>query len=267
MSQQTRTSHSTSKIDIDEPTINGLRKLNVGAGVLHLVSGAAMMILGNDFTLPVSLFNLAGPPGTPLDEGFVEKVADLPLAPATAAFMFLSALFHFIVASPAGFPTYGRELRAGQNRFRWVEYALSSTLMIVVISMIVGITELAALIGIGLANVAMILFGWVMEVVNRPGEDPWWAPFWFGCIAGSAPWVALVSYLVFAEGGDGPPGFVYGILVSIFLLFNCFAINQWLQYKGVGRWRDYVVGERTYIILSLVAKSALGWQIFANTLI
>jgi hypothetical protein len=69
------------------------------------------------------------------------------------------------------------------------------------------------------------------------------------------------------EGGEGPPTFVYGILVTIFVLFNIFALNQWLQYRRVGRWADYVYGETVYIVLSLVAKSALAWQIFANTLI
>ncbi|MEZ5297286.1 MAG: hypothetical protein R2697_13700 [Ilumatobacteraceae bacterium] len=55
--------------------------------------------------------------------------------------------------------------------------------------------------------------------------------------------------------------------MSIFVLFNCFAVNQWLQYRRVGKWRDYLVGERTYGVLSLVAKTALAWQIFANVLV
>ena len=42
-----------------------------------------------------------------------------------------------------------------------------------------------------------------------------------------------------------------------FVLFNCFAVNQWLQYKQVGRWRDYLVGERVYFTSSLIAKSLL----------
>ncbi|HYN57806.1 MAG TPA: hypothetical protein VES03_11470, partial [Motilibacterales bacterium] len=53
------------------------------------------------------------------------------------------------------------------------------------------------------------------------------------------------------------PGFVYGIIVSLFLFFNVFALVQYLQYKQVGRWADYLAGERTYITLSLVAKSLL----------
>jgi len=39
-----------------------------------------------------------------------------------------------------------------------------------------------------------------------------------------------------------------------------------LQYKKVGKWQDYLYGERVYIILSLVAKSLLAWQVFAGTL-
>ena len=55
--------------------------------------------------------------------------------------------------------------------------------------------------------------------------------------------------------------------MTIFVLFNCFAVNQWLQYRGNGRWTDYLHGERVYIWLSLVAKSLLAWQIWGNTLI
>lgn len=82
--------------------------------------------------------------------------------------------------------------------------------------------------------------------------------------------MARTRFYVFAIGGPGEtsaPAFVYGVVFSIFLFFNSFALVQWLQYKKVGKWSDYLRGERTYITLSLVAKSALAWQIFANTLI
>lgn len=62
------------------------------------------------------------------------------------------------------------------------------------------------------------------------------------------------------------PTFVYWISVSIFVFFSCFALNMVLQYKQVGKWRDYLYGERAYIILSLVAKSLLAWQVFGGTL-
>jgi len=247
-----------------------LRVFNLVMGALHAVSGVLMVTLGNDFALDVSTLNLNGPPGTPLSEGTLASAFSIPLAPATAAFLFLSAFFHLIIAIGPGFGLYRRELAAQRNRFRWVEYSISSTLMIVLIALVTGLNDLAALVGIAGANVSMILFGWIMEVVNGPGKKVWWAPFWMGCIAGITPWVALVGYLLAnlsQDGAQGPPGFVYGILISIFVFFNSFALNQWLQYRKVGRWRDYLFGETVYIVLSLTAKTALAWQIFANTLI
>lgn len=271
----------TTSVNVTAPAAKRLRIFNAVMGALHLVSGAAMVFLSNDFTLPVSTFSFNGPPGTPLSQGVTNLVFDVPLGVATASFLLLSAFFHFLIASPWGFPRYIDELAKGRNRFRWVEYSLSSTLMIILISLVLGISDIAALIGLGIANISMILFGWLMEMTNNGlmhgkhgtsarGENAWWTPFWFGCIAGVGPWLAAAIYLIVnvgIQGGQGPPGFVYGIIVSLFVFFNSFAINQWLQYKQVGRWQNYLTGERTYIVLSLVAKSLLAWQVFANVLI
>jgi hypothetical protein len=177
-------------------------------------------------------------------------------------------LAHFIVVSPKFFPRYIAGLAAHRNFFRWVEYSISSSVMIVLIAQVTGISDITALIAIFGVNASMILFGWLQEKYEEPGNGGW-IPFIFGCIAGIVPWLALAFY-VFAIGGVGEnqaPTFVYFIVLTIFIFFNSFALVQWLQYKKVGKWSDYLRGERTYITLSLVAKSALAWQIFANTLI
>ncbi len=95
--------------------------------------------------------------------------------------------------------------------------------MIVLIALVTGITDVAALIAIAFVNASMILFGWIMEMVNEPRRgDRWWTPFWFGCIAGIGPWVAIVAYLFINVPIDGatPPTFVYGIIVTIFVLLQ-----------------------------------------------
>jgi uncharacterized membrane protein len=121
----------------------------------------------------------------------------------------------------------------------------------------------AALILIVAVNAAMILFGWMMELHNQRTEETNWTAYWFGCLAGAVPWIAIAIYLI---GAQDPPGFVYAIFVSLFAFFNVFAVNMWLQYRAVGRWRDYLFGERVYMFLSLFAKSALAWQVYAGTL-
>ena len=269
MTSTTHPDAPTTPVEVTDEAFSKLRRLNLAFGALHLVSGVAMVAVSNGFRIGVSSFWLGGPPGTDPETGTVTQMFTFPLGIGVAAFMFLSALFHFIVVSPLGAGAYRRELEHGRNRFRWVEYSLSATLMIVLIATITGISDIAALIAIAVCNISMILFGWIMEVVNEPGEKVWWAPFWFGCIAGAAPWIAIaatIGYNVSVEGANRPPTFVYGILVSIFLFFNCFAVTQWLQYRGVGKWSDYLVGERTYVFLSLIAKSLLAWQIFGNVL-
>jgi hypothetical protein len=173
-----------------------------------------------------------------------------------------------LVASPQFFDRYSTGLTHNRNYFRWVEYSISSSVMIVLISLIVGVTDVTAIIAIFGVNASMILFGWLQEKYETPGNGGW-LPFIFGCIAGIVPWVGMLFY-VFSIGGVADtiaPTFVLGIVISLFVLFNVFAIVQYLQYKKVGKWSEYLRGEKTYITLSLVAKSALAWQIFASTLI
>lgn len=240
-----------------------LRRTNLIFGLVHLASGVAMIALSSGFTLPITTTFLDGPPGGEVSPDRLVTQFEVRLGWATAGFVFISALFHLIIVT-VGWRKYCDEIAHERNRFRWVEYSLSSSLMIVLIAQLTGISDIAALIGIAGVNVAMILFGWLMEVANPPDRtSTWWTPFGFGCIAGAVPWIAIAIYLV-GPGAD-VPGFVYGIFVSIFVLFNCFAINQLLQYRRNGRWARYVFGEQVYVWLSLIAKSALAWQIFANT--
>jgi hypothetical protein len=248
-----------------EPAVARLRPFNLVAAGLHLVQGVAMVVLATAVALPVTAVFGTGPPGQPQSPPAIDELFSYRLGPAVALFLLISAFFHVLVASPWGWARYQRELAAGRNRFRWVEYSLSASLMIVLIAGLTGVTDVVALLALFGVNASMILFGWLMETTTDPGPGADWTPFIFGCIAGAVPWIGIGIYLIGA--GDGVPGFVYGIFVSLFVLFNCFAVNQLLQYRARGRWADYLHGERTYIVLSLVAKSLLAWQVFANVLI
>ena len=249
----------------DDSRYGSLRRYNLVAAALHAVQAVLVVALANDFTLPVTGTYLEGPPGTTPSE--TVTILDTPVGLAVAGFFALSALFHLVVASPMFFDRYQNGLAQGHNYFRWVEYSLSSSIMIVLIAQLTGIADVVALLAIFGVNASMILFGWLQEKYHQPG-DGGWVPFIFGCITGIVPWLGILLY-VLAPGSTSdaePPAFVYGIIVSLFVFFNTFAVNQWLQYKQVGRWREYLVGERAYITLSLVAKTALAWQVFGGTL-
>jgi apolipoprotein N-acyltransferase len=115
-------------------------------------------------------------------------------------------------------------------------------------------------------NACMNLFGWMMELHNQTTEKTNWTAFIFGCFAGLMPWVGLLIYFFGAGSTTAIPTFVYVIVISIAFFFNIFALNMVLQYRAKGKYKDYLYGERMYIVLSLVAKSLLAWQVFAGTL-
>lgn len=248
------------------PVLSGLhvrlRLYNVAMGLLHALQGLAILILANEFTLPVNGTFLQGPPGSAALDSV--RLADVSVAWGVAVFLFLSAAFHLLISGPTFFERYSSGLTDARNYFRWVEYSISSSLMIVLIAMLTGISDVAALIALFGVNAAMIFFGVVQEKYERPGGSL--VPFWLGCIAGSVPWVAIGFYLFTPGSAAQPPGFVYGIFSSLFVFFNVFALNMWLQYRRVGPWHNYLHGERVYVLLSLVAKSALAWQVFGGTL-
>jgi hypothetical protein len=227
-------------------------------GLLHAIQGAIILALANDFALPVIATYMAGPPG--VTDPSIEPLFDVSVAWGVAIFLFISAVAHLTIVLPGVYPWYLR------NHARWIEYAFSSSIMVALIAMLVGIADIAALLAIAGVNASMILFGLLQEKYETPGESVSWLSYWFGVIAGAIPWIAIAIYL-FSPGFEAsPPTFVYWIFFSLFAFFNVFAVVMVLQYKKVGPWANYAFGESTYVLLSLVAKSALAWQVFAGTL-
>jgi hypothetical protein len=232
-------------------------------GLVLAVQAVLMAVLTNNFSLPVTATFMEGPPGSPSS---LYQIWSIQLGWGVFIFMAISALALLTIASPWVFPWYKRNLLQTRNYGRWIEYFFSSSIMIVLISQITGISDVAALLAIFGINACMILFGGLQEKYEKPGK-PSWIPFWYGSFAGIIPWIAILIYVIAPGVSTSPPGFVYGIIVSIFIFFNCFAVNMILQYKQAGPWRDYLFGEKVYIILSLTAKSLLSWLIFANILV
>ncbi len=251
---------------VDDTALADLRRWNLGLTLLHAVQAVVVLVLASGFAITVTSSFPTGPPGTPGEAP--EALFDVRVGTAIAVFLGLAALDHLLTATVLR-GRYERDLRGGLNRFRWVEYSFSATIMVLLIGFYNGITGITAVVAVAGANVAMILFGWLQELMNPPGRaSTTMLPFWFGCVAGAAPWVAILVNLVGATGGDANnvPGFVFGIVVSLFVFFMSFAVNQYLQYREVGRWSSYAFGEKVYLVLSLVAKSALAWQIFGGSL-
>jgi len=258
-----------------------LWRWNLAMGIMHLIWAIIALVMGlnsdraGKFRIPQMT---AYPDWTGLDggqkgprpqqqlRGLIRFVA------LTSGFAWMSAAAHFAVL--ACFAQYVKDLRPGLNQFRWIEYAASSSLMIVLIGMLFGIWDSHTLFMIGACNACMNLFGYSFEVQNTPGKRVDWSNFIFGCFAGACPWACILSY-VFSTSGSGVPGFVWAILASYIVMFLTFPLNMMLQYGQITSWyRDeaggfpgagYYFGEKVYQILSLTAKSLLLWLVVGGS--
>ena len=245
-----------------------LRKFNLIMGSFHLIQGIIMLFLATsviqkiaEFQPKITQFYLEFNPVTQSLETSSRVLFELPFGIMVASFLLISAVAHGIIYLMSD--KYFNGLKKGINKFRWFEYALSSSIMIVLISTLFGIYDIASLILIFIFNATMNLFGLVMEQMNSGVEKTKvnWGPFIWGSIAGIAPWIAILLYMFGTGNFDMVPWFVWAIVGTYFVAFNTFPINMVLQYKRIRKWKDYLYGERVYIILSLVAKSFLAWLV------
>jgi hypothetical protein len=244
-----------------------LRLWNAVMAVLHFLQGLAMVALADQVLWPITRTRYGFNPQTetifPETVSFID--ANLPLL--VAGFLFISAFAHTAIATVL-YERYIEYLDRGMNPYRWYEYAVSASVMIVVIAMLAGIWDLGTLVALFGLVAVMNLAGLLMEQRNESTEETDWTPYWVGVIAGVVPWVVIaITFVGTVIASDGEfPEFVIYIYISIFVFFNLFALNMALQYLEVSRWTDYLFGEKTYVVLSLVAKSALAWQVYFGTL-
>ena len=261
-----------------ELNFNTLRRFNIIMGIMHFVQGTMMIVLGltltqlGDFKLRIFQHYLTFVETAP-GEGYLDfartEIFTLPFFVLVASFLLLSALAHYLIAFPLN-KMYNKDLGNGINKLRWFEYALSSSVMIVLIAYLFGVWDIASLVVIFIVNATMNLFGLMMEQLNSGSkkEKVDWGPFIYGSLAGLAPWIAIVLYMTGAspEATAQTPWFVWAIVGSYFVAFNTFPINMILQYLGKGKFVDYLYGERGYIVLSLVAKTVLAWLVLIGAL-
>lgn len=253
-------------------TYRHLHNWNLGLAVLHAAQGLAVLILSKAQTLPILTNYLDVDPlntragGEPVLVPATTTIGEINLAHLIVAFFLMSAVAHLVVATVYR-KRYEQDLERGVNKVRWIEYALSASTMMVAIGLLVGLYDLSSMIMVFVLTAVMNLLGLVMEVHNQTTKKTNWLSYWIGTLSGVVPWIVIAIYLIAgAINGATAPTFVYWIFVSIFIFFASFAVNMVLQYKKIGKWSDYIYGERAYMILSLVAKTLLAWQVFAGTL-
>ncbi len=237
-------------------TLSRFRLAHVGLTLVHLAQALLVLLVAGDTAVAITHDSGGG--------GAAAPVVDVSLGALAAAYFVATALSHGLSASLLR-RVYEADLRAGRNRIRWVGVAVSAPILMLLIALYAGLTDVTALVVIGAATLVSVGCGWLQEARNPPGRRATtMVPFWGGALAALVPWALVAGQIL---GAADRPDFVVSVFLSLFILWASFGVNQWLQYRRVGPWADYLHGEQAYLALSLVATSALAWQIVAGALL
>ena len=246
---------------------------NKWLAVVYAVQGVALLILSTSKTFPLTTNYLTTDAlatessGETVFSVATRHLADVNMVHLVAVFLFIAAIAHAVIALWYK-QRYEADLKKGVNKARWIEHGLSAGVMLVAIGLLNGVSDLSALLMLFAFNIVMNLLGLAAELYGNAKNNHNCLVYWAGGIAGIVPWIVFAIYLVGANmHGDGAlPAFLYWIYATMLAYFVGNAVVVLLRYKKYGKWADYLYGERVYMVVGLLAKTALAWQIFAGIL-
>jgi hypothetical protein len=149
------------------------------------------------------------------------------------SFHVLSAFFQFIALLRCY--DYKRKVKTGRNWLRFVEYSISASIMLVIIALLNGITDLHILVSIAVLTASCQVCGALAEYIYEFNMRIKWILHFngwltFGCAYG------IIFRAFFASVEDSevpPPDFVYVIVFLIFGLYASFGFVQLVEFSCI----------------------------------
>ena len=230
---------------------------------MHAVQAVVLLAVATAASLPVTASFLIGPPGAG-DYG-AASLGSLRIDWLVGAFLLLAAVDHLALSGGRPRRWYEANVARGINPARWWEYSASAPPWSCSSRCSPG--SVSCRPDRPVRRHSDDLLQAVQEQVNADRDEVDWRPFIYGCVIGAVPWIAITAQLIVSTtDGDGVPGFVVAIFITLFLLFDTFAVNMCCSTAAAAAGRTRHSPSASIVFLSLVAKSALAWQVDAGTL-
>ena len=211
----------------------------------------------------------------------INEVGEVPVWLLLFIFCVLTSASHFVLwYYHYGF--YTALLRARLQPVRWLEYSVTSSIMILVTAALSKVTDFYLLLFVALSNMLMNLCGGLVFEVLDYYDGGWVFGEWFNDdrlnVVALTKWLLyFASWLVFvlsftlifdAFYSGIAPFFefesvylweeLFGFVTIInWSLFACYFAFPAIHVAQIGRWVDYETGELLYIASSFVAKGTL----------
>jgi len=235
-------------------------------GVIFLVKKGDINYNTDLYLNDVTISNLDNPQDIEVTTRVAWNVSGSLLKILVIVYFAFTVFFHTFYATDGfGSGAYTRAIANRNNYFRWIEYAISSTIMTFLIAITSGVKMLDTIILLLVMNVGMILCGQIIESASGVNA------FNIKVIATLIGWVLLfgIIAIIFRNffnilanakvSGYKVPSFVYFIIFPLILWYASFGfVSLWGAFGKDQSIQKYIKIEKAYIILSLFSKLNLG---------
>ena len=174
---------------------------------------------------------------------------------------FITALFHLYYWRSK---RYIDEVKSGKNRFRWIEYAITASMMIYIYSILSGVKDLYTCFLFVILNIVMMSFGYFTEL-SRTKESKLTAiimGFFILTVIFSIAYYQFVANIDAAKEKFDIPDWVYAVVIAMIFWWVSFGVVAILYYRAYLKGTlDFTRYEKYYIFLSFVSKAFMGYYI------
>ncbi len=237
------------------------KRIHLASLILYVLLAVAALLFMKDISYQTSLGYLAkdsllsAKTGTPAFGPAAHAVYDLQLRYAVAAVMLLSAILPLLYLTRLK-DTYRTALANRVSKWRWIDMGITMGLIIEVVALLSGLSDIPTLKIIGLMILLTCLLGWLAEKQANGKRLP--SAYNVSLITGTLPWLIIVPYALATViyGSLVAPWYVYALYVTTFVTVSGLTINQYRQHRQVGKWQNYNYAERKYLTFNMFGKVA-----------
>jgi len=253
-----------------------LTALNRYAAVLHALSSVgvtgAFYARGEDANFDTNLYSYKIS-GISEDDRNVEleyyrylKVSTKSIESMIAAIFLITSFFHTFYATDGfGSGLYLNEIKNGYNRYRWLEYAITSTIMIFVLSIISGTKDFDTVFELCALNAFLMSLGFFLEQTDNKQVQITALTIGFIIV------VVIFSTLLrnfyhrldeVSKLGRELPDWLNFVLIPMLFWWSSFGIVAALNVAAKNKANyNYAFYEKLYIYLSFLSKANMGYYL------
>jgi Heliorhodopsin len=183
------------------------------------------------------------------------------------AFILLSGFAHVLHNVPRIRQWYEHHMERHHSPMRWIEYSFSCSLMRIHIAQVAGVTDVFCVILIFMLTQSAMFLVMLHEVINAKNRADGYKQNWLPVICAMIPnfstWGVIFAFYK-ADMAQFESQTTAAIIIVLFVLECTFPLIFFLQWMKVGIFKDYLMGEFGFIVMSFTTKTFLAWVTLAG---